>query len=98
MPNNASWSEFPSLTVGMKFQHNARWVRGTRCSNFSHPELETLFFEGGVGAEEPPGQCRGDCLTQEVEVSHKPSLALEEQWIYMQDIILSFVDHRSCVM
>ena len=45
--------------------------------NFSHHELETLFSEGGVGAEEPPGQCQGDGLTQEV---HKATLVLEEEW------------------
>ena len=64
-------------------------VRGTTGS-YSHPELETLFSEDGVGAEEPPGQRRGDGLRQEVEVSHKPTLALEEEW--MQDVILPFSD------
>ena len=65
-------------------------AKSTLLLSFSHPELETLFSEGGVGAEEPPGQRRGDGLRQEVEVSHKPTLALEEEW--MQDVILPFSD------
>ena len=30
-------------------------AESTLLLSFSHPELETLFSEGGVGAEEPPG-------------------------------------------